>query len=234
MHRAGRTLINQHPTLHGALRINVSPGLGRQRLAAAVSSFAQLHPKLTISLDITPQPLSLLENQSDLCICVGKPNDSRLIGVRLLENPNILCGSPEYLEAMPAIKEVSDLAQHECLALVEGGGKFATWRFQKLGKEFPYKARNRLLSNDSDVVLQLALAGHGLILCSRWEVQEHLSNKSLQPVLGDFVAPSADIFAVFKHQPRIPEQILIFTQHLIEELQHHPRPPKSERSDNQS
>jgi DNA-binding transcriptional LysR family regulator len=211
-------LNSRQPTLHGRLRINGTLGFGRRHLAPVVSSFARLHPELEISLELTSQPLSLLDDQFDIGVCMGEPPDSRLIGIRLLENPRILCAAPRYLEGMPALRQVSDLARHNCIVLRQFGSDYAIWRFHKDGQDFSHKVSGTLSSNDGEVALGLAIEGHGLILRSRWDVQEHLENGRLQAVLEDHQAPRADIFAVYQQRRHLPQRISLFTQYLAQAL----------------
>lgn len=211
-------LNSRQPTLRGRLRINGTLGFGRRHLAPVVSEFARLHPELEISLELSSQPPSLLDDQFDLGVWMGEPPDSRLIGVRLLENPRILCAAPRYLEAMPEPTCVADLAQHNCIVLRQFGSDYAIWRFHKDGREYAHKVRGTLSSNDGEVAVGLALEGHGLILRSRWDTQEHLDSGRLRAVLTDHQAPRGDIFVVYPHRAHIPQRILLFVRYLSHAL----------------
>lgn len=211
-------LSSRQPTLRGRLRINGTLGFGRRHLAPVVSEFARLHPELEISLELTSLPLSLLDDQFDIGLCMGEPPDSRLIGVRLLDNPRILCASPRYLEAMSEPLQVADLARHNCIVLRQFGSDYAIWRFHKDGREYSHKVSGTLSSNDGEVAVSLALEGHGLILRSRWDVQDHLESGRLRAVLPEFHAPPGDIFAVYQHRRHIPQRISVFVHYLAEAL----------------
>ncbi|MBD8492266.1 LysR family transcriptional regulator [Pseudomonas syringae] len=211
-------LDSRQPTLQGLLRINGTLGFGRQHLAPIVSSFARLHPQLELSLELSSQPSSLLDDQFDLGVYMGEPPDSRLIAVRLLENPRILCAAPQYLEAMPELTTVADLAHHNCIVLRQFGSDYAIWRFSKDGRNHAHKVSGTLSSNDGEVALQLALDGHGVILRSRWNVQQYLESGHLRVLLADYQTPGADVFAVYQHRRHIPQRISVFTRFLAQEL----------------
>ena len=211
-------LNRRQPDLKGRLRINATLGFGRRHLAPVVSDFARLHPQLEVSLELTSQPVSLLDDQFDVGVFMGEPPDSRLIAVRLLENPRVLCAAPQYLEGMPALDGVADLAQHNCIVLRQFGSDYAIWRFQKDGCEHAHKVTGTLSSNDGEVALSWALEGHGLILRSRWDVQEHLESGRLRVVLEDYKAPQADIFAVYQQRRHTPQRITLFSRYLAQAL----------------
>ncbi|WP_040263616.1 LysR family transcriptional regulator [Pseudomonas massiliensis] len=211
-------LTSQQLKLQGRLRINATLGFGRRHLAPVVSSFARLHPELALSLELTTQPVSLLGDEFDLSICMGEPPDSRLIAVRLLHNPRILCAAPEYLEAMPPLRSVADLARHNCIVLRQFGSDYGIWRFHRGGQDYAHKVNGTLSSNDGEVALRLALDGHGLIMRSRWNVQEHLDSGRLHAVLVDYQTPPADVFAIYQHRRHIPRRISEFARYLGQEL----------------
>jgi len=208
----------RQPTLHGRLRINATLGFGRRHLARVVSAFARLHPELEVSLELSSQPMSLLDDQFDLGVFMGEPPDSRLIAIRLLENPRVLCAAPGYLENMPAPTQVSDLAAHNCIVLRQFGSDYAIWRFHKDGRDYAHKVTGTLSSNDGEVALGWALDDHGVILRSRWDVQAHLESGRLQALLTDHQAPQADVYAVYQQRRHTPQRIVAFVHYLREAL----------------
>lgn len=60
----------------------------------------------------------------------------------------------------------------------------------------------------------MALDGHGVILRSRWDVEEHLRSGALIELLHGYRAPRADIYAVYQYRQHVPQRILVFTRYL--------------------
>jgi DNA-binding transcriptional LysR family regulator len=209
---------NQRQTLSGQLRINATFGFGRHHLTPILSHFARLYPQVELSLELTSQPLSLQDQSMDIGIRMGEPPDSRLISHRLLGNPRILCAAPTYLEHAGMPREVTELAAHNCIVLRQDGSDYAIWRFHKDGREYAHKVSGTLSSNDGEVALEWALAGHGLILRSWWHVREHLDSGALVPLLQDHSAPRADIYAVYPYRRHVPQRIKAFVRYLAHEL----------------
>ena len=147
-----------------------------------------------------------------------RSNGTLGLGRRHLENPRILCASPKYLEHAAPLQQVTDLARHNCIVLRQFGSDYAIWRFHKDGEDFSHKVSGTLSSNDGEVAMSLALDGHGLILRSRWDVQEHLESGRLLAVLQDYQAPPGDIYAVYQHRRHIPQRISVFSHYLAQEL----------------
>ncbi|MCG7373176.1 MULTISPECIES: LysR substrate-binding domain-containing protein [Pseudomonas] len=222
---------NQRQTLRGQLRINATFGFGRRHLAPILSRFAQEYPDVELSLELTSQPLSLLDQGMDIGIRMGEPPDSRLVGHRLLGNPRLLCASPAYLSRAGTPHEVSELSAHNCIVLRQDGSDYAIWRFHKEGREYAHKVSGSLSSNDGEVALQWALDGHGLILRSWWDVHEHLASGALLPLLTAYEAPRADIYAVYPYRRHVPRRIKVFVRYLTQALEarlpHAPEPVRN-------
>lgn len=211
-------LSNRQPLLRGKLNINASFGFGRRHIAPLLSIFAAEHPHLELSLQLSSQPVSLLDAGIDIDIRVGEPPDSRLIAHRLLDNPRILCASPAYLERAGTPHEVADLVQHNCIVLKQFESDYSIWRFSRAGREYSQKVSGTLSTNDGEVAVRLALDGHGLILRSHWDAHEYLARGELIALLTDYQAPRADVYALYQQYRQIPQRISVFTRFLAQAL----------------
>jgi len=204
--------------LRGRLHINASFGFGRRHITPLLSGFSQHHPELELSIDLTSKPVNLLDSGVDIDIRVGEPPDSRLIAHHLLHNPRILCASPDYLESAGIPRSVEDLQNFNCIILRQFESDYAMWRFTRNGNEFSQKVKGTLTSNDGEVVVRLALDGHGIILRSNWDIHEHILSGKLVPILPDYQAPHADIYAVYQQRRHTPERISKLVHYLSEKL----------------
>ena len=205
---------NRQPTLKGKLDINASFGFGRRHVAPLLSAFAAQNPQLELSLNLSSQPVNLLDASIDIDIRVGEPPDSRLIAHHLLDNPRLLCAAPAYLARQGVPSSMADLARHNCIVLKQYDSDYATWRFSRDGQTYSQKVTGSLSSNDGEVVMRLALDGHGLVLRSWWDAHEYLARGELVQVLPEYEAPRADIYAVYQQRRHVPQRIGAFIQYL--------------------
>lgn len=207
--------------LGGRLRVNATFGFGRRHIAPLLSSFCVDNPSIESWLELTNFPLNLSDNGFDVGVRIGEPPDSRLVARRILVNRRVLCASPGYLERMPAPTTPADLAQHSCLVIRENDSDFPLWRFERCGSPTDVqsvKVSGRLASNDGEVVTRLALEGHGVMLRSWWDVNEHLASGALVPLLPGWQGVRADFYALFEHRRHIPRRISAFIDYLQEEM----------------
>ena len=172
--------------LIGRLRVNATFGFGRRHIAPLLSRFCADHPEVEGWLELTNFPLNLSDHGFDIGIRVGEPPESRLVARRILANRRVLCASPAYIAQAPPLQVPTDLQQHACLVIRENDSDFPLWRFEQSDqptKTQSVKVSGRLASNDGEVITRLALDGHGVMLRSWWDVNEHLASGALVAVL---------------------------------------------------
>ena len=209
---------NSQALLTGRLSLNASFGFGRRFIAPLISSFHRLHPNLDIDLQLTSQPLNFLDNSVDIDLRVGEPPDSRLVAIKLMSNSRVVCASPAYLDKNGVPERVADLAHHNCIVLRQYESDYSLWRFTKEGKEYVQKVSGNLSSNDGETVVNYARDGHGIILRSWWDIQKNLQQGELMPLLIDYQAPEADIYAVYTFRKHVPARISVFINYLKHQL----------------
>ncbi|MEQ6916242.1 LysR family transcriptional regulator [Halomonas aquatica] len=214
--------LGEHRTeLSGPLRVNATFGFGRRHVAPLLSAFCHEHPGIEAMLELSGFPLSLGDQAFDIGIRVGEPPDSRLVARRILANRRVLCAAPARAATLPPLHSPADLASLPCLLLRENDSDFAVWRFQHRDApevEQAVKVAGPLASNDGEVVMQLALDGHGIALRSWWDVHEHLAHGRLVELLPEWQGVRADFHAVYRQHRHVPARLWSFVAYLEQEM----------------
>jgi len=210
----------QRAELSGPLKINATFGFGRRHVAPLLSHFCARHPGVAASLELSNFPLTPGEQGVDIGIRVGEPPDSRLVARHVLANRRVLCASPRYMASMPPLETPADLSAHPCLVLRENDSDYAVWRFRRRegGVEQAVKVAGPLASNDGEVIVGLALAGHGVMLRSWWDVHEWLARGELVELLPGWQGVRADFHAVYRPRRHVPARLRAFLDLLQREL----------------
>ncbi|MBO9535641.1 LysR family transcriptional regulator [Herbaspirillum sp.] len=198
----------------GLLKVNATFGFGRRHIAPALSAFRQCCPEVDVQLDLTDRPLNLAESAFDVGIRFGEPPDSRLVARRLAANRRLLCAAPAYLDAHGVPASPDGLRGHRCIVLRENDTAYGTWHFSKGKRHQTVKVHGAMSSNDGEATLQWALDGHGLLLRSQWDVQEHIGSGRLRRVLPDWELPPADIYAVYPERLNLSAKVRVFVDFL--------------------
>jgi DNA-binding transcriptional LysR family regulator len=78
------------------------------------------------------------------------------------------------------------------------------------------KVRGSLGTNDGEIAVSWALAGHGIVLRAEWDVARYLRSGRLRQVLEQWQSPPADIHAVYPVRHQGTMRVRAFVDHLQE------------------
>lgn len=207
--------------LSGRLRVNATFGFGRRHIAPLLSTFCEAHADIEGWLELTNFPMNLSDHGFDVGIRIGEPPDSRLIAKPILPNRRVLCAAPAYIAQMPALTTPAELSRQTCLLIRENDTDFPLWRFERCDDPEhvqSVKVSGRLASNDGEVITRMALDGHGVMLRSWWDVNEHLASGALQPLLTQWQGVRADFYAVFEQRRHVPARLRAFIDYVQREI----------------
>ncbi|KQT09301.1 LysR substrate-binding domain-containing protein [Ramlibacter sp. Leaf400] len=202
----------------GLLRVNATLGFGRLRIAPLISSFVREHPGVQVQLQLSASPPPLTQDAFDVCVRFGEPPDARVIARLLAPNRRLLCASPGYLARRGTPKSPADLARHDTIAIRQGDDAYGVWRLQSGKRTETVKVQGPLSSNDGEIAVQWALAGHGIVMRAEWDVARYLRSGRLREVLANWHTPPADVYAVYPVQQQGAARVRAFVEHLAAQL----------------
>ena len=199
----------------GLLRVNATLGFGRSQIAPLISEFVTTQPDVQVQLQLTVNPPLLSEDVFDVCIRFGEPPDTRVIARRIAANRRLTCAAPAYLERHGTPKTPGELAAHNCIGIRQGDEAYGTWHFTAGTKIETVKVRGNLSTNDGEIAVNWALAGHGLLMRAEWDVAKYLRSGRLVQVLGNYQTPPADIYAIHPQRHQTAARVRAFVDFLI-------------------
>lgn len=200
----------------GMLRINAGFGFGRRHLGPAVSDFVRLHPEVEVILHLSDRPLDLTAEAMDIGIRFGMGPDSGLVRRKIAANSRLLCAAPAYLAARSAPQGPADLRDHHCIVIRENEGAFNTWNLVSDQGPASVKVSGPVSVNHGEVAVDWALAGHGILLRSEWDIAPYLRSGELVRVLDGWSGVEADIHAVFPQRHQLSAKVRSFLDFLAE------------------
>jgi len=213
----------------GLLRVNAPLGFGRSYIGPAIGQFAKNYQDVAVQLHLTDRPPSLPDEATDVSIRFGDLPDSRLIAKKIAANRRLLCAAPTYLKKAGIPLHPHELTQHACIVLRQNEAAAGNWRFHRGKQNETVKVHGQLSTNDGEVALNWALAGHGILLRAEWDVAKYLRSGRLVQVMPDYEAPAADVYAVYQERLNLSAKIAYFVNHLRDYLEKHadrPTPSK--------
>lgn len=205
-------------SLQGPIRVSASTSVARYQIAQFLPDFLVRYPGITIELDATDRQVDLIAENVDIAIRTGELADSTLVARKVAEARRLLCASRDYLErhGMPAVP--ADLLNHNCL-LVTNFAHLARWPFYTPEGINRMAVSGDVTSDSSDVLLELALRGHGIIRSLEILAARHIRHGRLVQLLADVhVAEPTPIWAVTPPgRNRVP-RVRAFLDYLVETL----------------
>ena len=198
----------------GHLRMTAPAGFGRRHVAPLVPLFHELHPEVTVSLNLSDRVVDIAGEGFDCAVRVGDMPDSSLVSVRLADNRRLCVATPDYLARHGVPKQPSDLARFDCLTLSSDASQTRGWAFKVPkadGFEVVYlKPSGPMDCSDGQVLHDWCLRGWGIAWRSTWEVEAEIAQGQLVSVLEDFAAPPNGIYAVFPQRKHLPLRVRLW------------------------
>lgn len=207
----------KHP--RGHMRIGVPLELGRRRLAPLVAEFTSLHPGISIELMLTDARLDILEEEIDIGLHVDAPRDGNVISRVVLNSRRIIIASPDYLARHGEPLRPIDLLNHDCARLVRGRHIFDHWPFTEDGRSREIQVRGTLLTNNSEVLHEWALAGRAVTVKVFWDVEEDVKAGRLVQLLKPFECDEMNLHVSYASRTHLPPRMRLFIDFVINALQ---------------
>jgi DNA-binding transcriptional LysR family regulator len=213
----------------GHLRITAPAGFGRRHVAPLVPKFRELHPDVTISLNLSDRVVDIAGEGFDCAVRVGDMPDSSLVSVRMADNRRLCVATPAYLKRHGAPKSPADLSRFHCLTLSSDASQTRGWAFRMpsapagreddrghAGEVVYLKPGGPLDCSDGQVLHDWCLAGYGIAWRSTWEVESEIAAGLLVAVLEDFAAPPNGIYAVIPQRKHLPLRVRLWIDFIKE------------------
>ncbi len=211
-----RSLAASREQPRGLLRINATFGFGRRLLAPAISDFATQYPEVEVLLELTDRPLDLAAHAMDIGIRFGEPPDRRVLARKIVSNRRLLCAAPAYLTTHGEPATPRDLTDHRCIVIRENTSAFNNWQLSDGRQQTLVKVRGPLSTNHGEVAVDWAVAGHGILLRSEWDIATLLDSGQLRQVLPAWADASADVHAIYPQRHHLSAKVRVFIDFLAD------------------
>ncbi len=217
--RALTSSLNQTP--QGVLRITMPVAFGHRHVVPHLPAFMQRYPDIDVDIVVTDETLNMIEGGIDVAVRIGALPDSLLMARRLAPHRRIVCASPGYFERNGTPSKPGDLQNHESLRLaLQPDDRWFFLRLKDASEPMLVEVKGRFCGDDSEAVLQLALAGCGIALLPTWLVGTALRDGSLVHALSDWEARTARaepaIWAVYPPKKIVSSKVRAFVDFLAE------------------
>jgi DNA-binding transcriptional LysR family regulator len=175
---------------HGRLRIHAFPTFAVDHLSVALPSFFARYPRITFEFLVTNREVNLIDDNIDIALQVGRLGRSSFVVRKIADLTQIVCASPAYLARHGRPTHPSDLAQHGCLTLSHIPDS-RIWQFAAHGEAVRVDVGGQAAADSAHMLLNLAIAGAGIIRFGDVIVAQAIRNGLLVPLLEDWQEPGS-------------------------------------------
>lgn len=191
----------------GQLRITAPSGFGRRTIIPLLPALMAENPELKIDFQLSDNVTDIVGLGYDVAIRIAPLRDSRLVAQRLVDNPRVLCASPDYLARFGTPQLLADLHQHNCLRL----SGVPQWSFMVDDHISSVSVEGRFSGSNVEAVRTLCVAGSGIAQLSAWDVQQELAaGELIEIALRDAQPQLLGVWALFPTARHLPTRVTVF------------------------
>ena len=204
----------------GTLRLNVPVSAARLVLPSILPGFLASYPEIRVEIDAEDGFVDVLAQGCDAGIRYDERLEQDMIAVPI--GPRVqrfaTAASPDYFSRHGRPEHPRDLLGHACiLGRFASGALTSPWEFERSGEVVRVEPQGRLVvrvGGGTDLAVQAAVAGAGIIhLFEDW-LKPHLVNGKLRPVLEGWWQPFSGPFLYYSGRRLVPPPLRAFLDHL--------------------
>ena len=202
----------------GLLRLHCGYAFGMHQLAPAIPRFLERHPQVELDIAITDQLPGAMAEGVDLSIRIGPLDESSMVARRICNLERVICASPDYLKRHGTPRTPDDLQQHNCLWITSLPA-LRRWPFDTDDGIRVVNISGNVVANNAETVLQLGVAGVGIVRLADVIVGEAVRSGQLVPLLTDWyhVEP-VPLFATYPSGRNLSPKVRAMVDFLVEEF----------------
>jgi DNA-binding transcriptional LysR family regulator len=179
-------------------------------IAPAVAEFLLSYPEVKVDLTMGERSIDLIDEGFDLAIRLAPPPDSGLIVRSLATWRHVLCCSPVYLGKHGPPRQLSELADHNCVRHVHYPYQ-DDWHFvDREGAPASVRVTGNLVTNSGETLRTAALQGVGICLAAGFLVAEDLKIGRLVHLLPEYRPVEFAMNAVYPHRHHLSAKVRTF------------------------
>ncbi len=199
----------------GTLRINCAHAFGRRYVAPALGDYLARHPAVKVDLTLNDRVVDIVEEGFDLAVRIGRLDTSSLVARRLAATQLVACAAPAYLRVRGVPAAPGDLDGHDCLTYSYAPDPGA-WELSRGEESVRVRVGGGARANDGETLMEIALAGHGIVMLPTFLAGDALAAGRLVPVLPGWEGERMGIYAIYPSRLHLSAKVRSFVDFLAE------------------
>lgn len=201
----------------GTLRLNMPQSASSLLLQPLLGEFLRAYPNISLEVGVENSLIDIAGKGYDAGIRYDDVLTGDMMSVPLRTGMHyVVAAAPGYLAEHGTPAHPRDLLKHDCINYRSAGsGALYRWEFRKGKEQLQLDVKGRLASNDSNLMLQAALDGLGLLYLPDLALAAHLASGALVQVLAQWSPPCA-MYLYYFNRSRMPKKLRVFIDFMRE------------------
>lgn len=203
----------------GTLRISCPTSFAMAKMQTLFSDFINLYPDVNLELDLNNRKVDMIADGFDVLIRASQQlDDSSLISRKIFNSEGVVVAAPCYLEKMGIPTNAEDLSQHQAITYSHLKQP-DLWHFtNQQGQIESVKVNSRIKTNSSELEISLCVAGHGVMLMPRFNLNGEIERGELVELLTDYQRPKINVYVVYPSRKHMSAKVRSFIDFVSSEL----------------
>jgi len=198
-------------SIHGKLRIDLPPAIGRLVVMPSLPAFRSQYPEIDLAISFSDRRVDLVQEGVDCAIRVGLLEDSSLVAKHLARLQILTLASPQYIQRHGLPRRPEDLSEHFAIHLFSGqNGRNCDFNFVRDGHVAEVRVPGIIAVSDIDAYIKCGLDGMGLIQAPRFMVGSHLTSGAFVEVMPHQKPRPMPISAVYPPNRHLTSKVRVF------------------------
>lgn len=217
--QAENAVIGKQGEPHGLLRISCPIFYGLSNLSPILNRYIEQYPKIQLELDFNDRRVDLVADGFDVVIrAATQLEDSSLISRRITQSEALVLASPKYLAKHGTPQHPFELDRHKIISY-SNLKQPNIWQFEEHnGEAFQVHLESQILTNNSTLEIDLAIAGQGIFRVPRFALKDELETGALVEVFPNWPKPQIGVYMVYPSRKHMSAKVRSFIDFVMQEL----------------
>ncbi|MGS0682103.1 LysR family transcriptional regulator [Shewanella sp. 30m-9] len=205
-------LVTQHDVSpRGVLKLSCPVGFAQNYLKPIISEYLQRYPNVSLDLDLSDKRTDVIADGYDLAIRASAHlEESSLICRKLYSCKAYTVASKAYISRHGKPHHPRELETHYGICY-SNHKQPSRWDYiDHDGKHFVVDIRPKILCNNGDMQLDMALAGHGITRLPSFYMRDALESDQLEILFEHFPNSDIDVFVVYPSRKHLSPKVRAF------------------------
>lgn len=197
----------------GHLRLTAPVSFGVTVLPKVISGFRLAYPNISVEINFTDTLVDVIEENCDLAIRVsGPPTDKSTIWRKLCEVPRHMVAAPSLLARVPMPDHPSAF-KDDLLMSYSDTGEREVWELSQAGNTKSVRAGSKVLSNNGDYLLGMAISGEGICVLPDFIARKALDRGDVVVVFPEWEVSSLWLTLFYPPYEQLPPIVGTFAEY---------------------